>query len=150
MNLSNETIHEYINMFTQIEPNLVLTLNTYPGCLVSDQRMLSHLEHMDAKVARRILGRRWDSKPNHLRFQGVFVLEHGTSRTNPHWHGLLRVPEEDLLQTRFLIKNSWGLDKWDVWTDLYPQSIERLSRYYLKGVTEGTTDKIVFTNMLRN
>jgi hypothetical protein len=152
MTLPKPLLDAYLQMFKDIEANLFVTLSSYPGCAVSDETMLKRLKDMDAYVARRTLGRRWSTKPDSMRMQGAFILEHGKDRVHPHWHGLLNVPDDQISRYMGLIKLKWAGDhNWNVFFE-FPENIETGNgwyRYILKEINTESTSQAVFTNMLR-
>tara|TARA_A100000171_G_scaffold39981_2_gene39980 strand:- start:5941 stop:6420 length:480 start_codon:yes stop_codon:yes gene_type:complete len=140
------------SMFCDIEADLFVTLTTYPGCEISNETMLSKLRKLDAYVARRTLGRRWSKKPDSVRMNGVFVLEHGKQRNHPHWHGMLSIPNGEIPRYRGLIDNAWTRNnRWSAHFDNPNSSNEQSdwSSYILKDFRPELTGQIVFTNMLR-
>tara|TARA_R110000744_G_scaffold369252_1_gene479404 strand:- start:33167 stop:33628 length:462 start_codon:yes stop_codon:yes gene_type:complete len=152
MTLSPDLRGAYVQMIQDIKPNIAITLNTFPGCLVSDNTMLSRLKHFDAQIARRTLGRRWASKPETDRIHGVYVLEHGISSTHPHWHGFVKVPENQHIRYVTLMKYIWESSYNRSWFEIDSQALEDYTSraaYVLKEVWAESTDNIVFTNMLR-
>lgn len=157
INLSRRDFDElkigYLEMFDQFDINLVVTLKTMPGYQATIETMTGHLKRMDAMVAREMLSRNWYLKPDHMRIQGVYVLEHGKSRTFPHWHGILQIPNTDLERYTESISENWGRKSWKIWSISKPEEMKKYSLgvgYLLKELTPETTDKIVFTKMLRN
>ena len=152
MTLPHELGKAYLEMIQDIKPNAIVGLATFAGCQLSDHAMLDRLTHFDACVARRALGHNWASKPDSDRIQGVFVLEHARSGTHPHWHGLVRLPEEHLLRYRQLMINAWRQYNYSSWVNINPQDVEKYTSgasYILKEVQDISTDRIVFLNMLR-
>ena len=153
MTLPKPLIDGYLQMFKDIEANLFVTLSTYPGCAVSDDTMLKRLKDMDAHVARRTLGRRWSKKPDSMRMQGAFILEHGKGGVHPHWHGLLNVPKDQIARYMGLIETKWTNDnRWNAFFQ-FPDNLgigTGWSHYILKELDTESTSQVVFTNMLRN
>jgi len=149
MSLPHDIHNEYVRMIQDLKPNLAVTLNTYPGCSFSNHRMLKKLKLFDAQIADKIFGRRWENKPDDMRMQGIFVLEHGKQRNHPHWHGFLSVPEDQLYRYYGLTKSIWARNHWKAWAEINNKSYADNAGYILKEVTLDTTDRIVFTNMLR-
>lgn len=152
MTLPDDLRDAYVGMIQDIQPNVALTLNTYPGCRLSDNTMFSRLKHLDAQLARKILGRRWASRPDSMRIHGVFVLEHGISGTNPHWHGFINVPEDQHIRCVGLMRTLWEESHSRSWFEIESQALQDYTlraAYVLKEVWSDSSDKIVFTNMLR-
>lgn len=153
MTLPSDLRDAYVQMIQAIQPNIAITLNTYPECPISDQSMLTRLKHFDACVAHRSLGRRWASKHESYRIQGVFVLENGRGGTHPHWHGFIRVPDDQNVRYALLMKSVWEKNTaMRSWLEIDSEALEDYTSraaYVLKEVLTDSTERIVFTNMLR-
>jgi len=143
----------YTSMIRDNEYDCAVTLTTQPDLELPLTIMVEKLGVFDARVCKQVLGRRWNRKPLSDRYTGVYVLEYGRSGTYPHWHGLIKTPDGDLERYRACMEKAWGRFRgWSVFFETDPEKVADYSTkcgYILKEVSSITTDRIVFTNMLR-
>jgi hypothetical protein len=152
MKMSRDLLDAYLSMVPDLKPDLFISLCTFPGSNVPAPSMFSLLKNFEARVDYLALGRNWAKKPAEQRINGIYVLEFGVSRLNPHWHGFVRTPDGDVAAYENWINEAWKKTGFKSWVESSPEKIKEWTEspdYIYKGVHDDLTDRVVLSSMHR-